>query len=158
MPWRTSTVETERARFVLEAQLSDFSFSELCRRHGINRPTGYKWLGRCEREGLDGLGDRSRRPSSCPHATPPNVVDRILQIPKRRRWGARKIQHILKKDPAVDPVPCVDTVHQILRRHDLVEARKPRRRTYSRYLVRIALMLRPSAVTYSANWSRVETK
>lgn len=37
MPWRTATVETERARFVLEAQLSDESFSEVCRRHGISR-------------------------------------------------------------------------------------------------------------------------
>ncbi len=128
MPWRTSTVETERARFVLEAQLSNFSFSELCRRHRISRPTGYKWLVRYEQEGLDGLKDRSRRPRSCPHATPPEVVDQILEIRKRQRWGARKIQHILKNDPAIDPVPCVDTVHQVLQRHGLVEARKPRRR------------------------------
>jgi len=121
-------VETERARFVLEAQLSDFSFAELCRRHRISRPTGYKWLGRYEQEGIDGLKDRSRRPRSCPHATPPDVVDRILEIRKRQGWGARKIQRIVELDPAVDPVPCVDTVHQVLKRHGLVEARKPRRR------------------------------
>ncbi|MEQ8330665.1 MAG: hypothetical protein RH859_09410 [Longimicrobiales bacterium] len=40
MPWRTSTVDTERARFVFEAELSDLSHAELCRRHNISRPTG----------------------------------------------------------------------------------------------------------------------
>ena len=55
MPWRTATMETERARFVLEVQLSDLPFAELCRRHGISRPTGYKWLQRSEDQGLAGL-------------------------------------------------------------------------------------------------------
>lgn len=32
MPWRTSTVENERARFVIEAEFSDLSHAELCRR------------------------------------------------------------------------------------------------------------------------------
>jgi transposase InsO family protein len=32
----------ERARFVFEADDSFLSFSELCRRHAISRPTGYK--------------------------------------------------------------------------------------------------------------------
>ncbi len=59
MPWRTSTVETERARFVLEAERSFLSFSALCRRHGISRPTGHKWLDRYREEGIDGLKDRS---------------------------------------------------------------------------------------------------
>lgn len=62
-------MQTERARFVLEAQLSDLSFAGLCRRHGISRPTGYKWLERANEEGLTGLADRSRRPHSCVHAT-----------------------------------------------------------------------------------------
>ena len=39
MPWRTSTVEIARARFVMEAELSDLSHAELWRRHGITRPT-----------------------------------------------------------------------------------------------------------------------
>ena len=69
MPWRTSTVENERARFVLEAEVSHLSHSELCRRHGISRPTGYKWIRRFEEEDLEGLRDRSHRPRSCPHAT-----------------------------------------------------------------------------------------
>ena len=128
MPWRTATVETERARFVLEAQLSDLAFAELCRRHGISRPTGYKWLQRTEQEGLNGLRNRSRRPHSCPHVTAPEVVQRILDIRKRRGWGARKIRHVLGKEPSIETAPTVDTIHRILERSGCVEHRKPRRR------------------------------
>ena len=128
MPWRTGTVETERARFVLEAQRSDLPFAELCRRHGISRPTGYKWLERASAEGLAGLQDRSRRPHSCAHATSEYVVKRILTIRRRRKWGARKIRTRLGKDPAILVVPSIDTIHRILERHGEVEPRKPRRR------------------------------
>jgi transposase InsO family protein len=128
MPWRTPTVETERARFVLEAQLADLPFAELCRRHGISRPTGYKWLRRADEQGLSGLHDRSRRPRSCAHATPEHVVERILQVRKRRGWGARKIRSVLKKDPGLQAVPTVDTIHRVLDRHGCVEHTKARRR------------------------------
>jgi putative transposase len=128
MPWRTSTVPNERARFVLEAELSDFSHAELCRRYNVSRPTGYKWLERYRQDGLPGLQDRSHRARSCPHATPDQVVEAILAIRKKRGWGARKIRVKLLEDPAMPHVPCVDTVHQVLVRHGCVEERKPRRR------------------------------
>lgn len=128
MPWRTSTVQNERARFVLEAELSDLSHAELCRRHHISRPTGYKWIRRYREEGLKGLEDRSHRPRSCPHAISTPVIDRILQIRKKRGWGARKIRTKLQKDSAIDSVPSKDTIGRILRRHDCIERRKPRRR------------------------------
>ena len=127
MPWRTATVETERARFVLEAQLSDESFSEICRRHGISRPTGYKWLERGKQD-LTALADRSRRPLSCSHATSVDVVEQILEIRKRRGWGARKIRRVLKDKLACESLPSVDTVHRILDRHGLVQHGKARRR------------------------------
>lgn len=33
-----------RAQFAIEAERSIFPFAEVCRRFGISRPTGYKWL------------------------------------------------------------------------------------------------------------------
>ena len=86
MPWRTQTIMDERARFVFEAERSDLPFAELCRRYGISRPTGYKWVDRLRGEGVAGLEDRSHRPRSCPHATPPQIEKRILELRKRRRW------------------------------------------------------------------------
>lgn len=126
MPWRTQTIMDERARFVIEATSSTRSFAETCRRFGISRPTGYKWLERFRVDQFDGLADRSHRPHSCPHATPQHVVDRILELRKTTEDGARKIHRLLRDE--FDHVPCVDTVHDILRRNDCVESRKPRRR------------------------------
>jgi transposase-like protein len=121
-------VEAERAQFVLEAQVGDLSHAELCRRHRISRQTGYKWLRRHEQEGFSGLASRSSRPHSCPHATPPYVVERIVQIRGCRGWGARKIRRKLQDDPAIHFVPTVDTIHRVLERNGQVEHRKPRRR------------------------------
>jgi transposase InsO family protein len=126
MPWETGTVEESRARFVLEAENTFLSFSELCRRHGIARKTGYKWVDRYRTHGLDGLSDRSHRPESCPHATPAWVVERIIELRKRRRWGAKKLRKLLLEENGW--APCRDTVHRILLRHDLVKRGKPRRR------------------------------
>jgi transposase InsO family protein len=121
-------VEKQRARFVVEAELSDLSHTELCRRHNISRPTGHLWLERYRTEGLDGLKDRSHRPASCAHATSPAVVARALEIRDKRGWGARKIRKKLFDDPDIEVTPSIDTVHRILVREGRVEPGKPRRR------------------------------
>ncbi len=51
MPFEETHVVDERRRFVIEAQRSLKSFSEICRRYGTSRPTGYKWPERWEGEG-----------------------------------------------------------------------------------------------------------
>jgi len=126
MPWRTQTVMDERAQFAVEASRSIRSFAETCRRFGISRPTGHKWLQRYQADGVRGLADQSRRPRSCAHATAQPVVDRILELRRQFDLGARKIQRLLREE--FDTVPCVDTVHNVLKRHGCVEPRKPRRR------------------------------
>ena len=126
MPWETGTVEERRARFVLEAENSVFSFSELCRRHGIVRKTGYKWVERYRTEGFEGLSDRSHRPKHCPHATPSWVEERIVQLRKHRGWGAKKLGKLLRDENGWSPSR--DTIHRILLRHDLVKRGKSRRR------------------------------
>jgi transposase-like protein len=92
MPWLETDPVTERKKFIIEAQGGLFSHAELCRRHGISRQKGYKWLERYGAEGPDGLLDRSHRPHSCPHATEPHVLEAALELRKARpRWGAAKI-------------------------------------------------------------------
>jgi putative transposase len=44
MPWRVTSPMYQRQRFVLDAEHTPASFAELCRRYGISRETGYKWL------------------------------------------------------------------------------------------------------------------
>ena len=127
MKWRSQTVEEGRARFVLEAQNSFLTHSELCRKYEISRPTGYKWLERYEHEGLDGLKDRSHRPHSCPHRTSEAVVERILELRYGQEWGSRKIQRRLK-DEGFDPPPARKTIDRILHEHGRIDPAKPKRR------------------------------
>ena len=102
MPWRSSTVETERARFVLEAELSDLSHAELCRRYNISRPSGHRWIQRYQADGLYGLKYRSHRPHSCAHATSAAVVARVLEIRDKRGSAARKIRKTILEDPRIE--------------------------------------------------------
>ena len=126
MSWRIQTVTDERDQFALEASKSIRSFAETCRRFGISRPTGHKWIERYQADGVLGMADQSRRPHCCSHAIAQSVVDRIPELRRQFDLGARKIQRFLREE--FDTVPCVDTIHDILKCHGCVERRKPRRR------------------------------
>jgi hypothetical protein len=49
MPWKTPTMITDGARFVLEAERSFLPFADPWWRDGIIHPIGYKWLGAAQR-------------------------------------------------------------------------------------------------------------
>jgi Transposase and inactivated derivatives len=68
----------ERARFVLEVERGDMSVAELCRRYGVSRKTGYKWINRYKTDRLDGIRERSSRPHNCPHKTSPEWQERMI--------------------------------------------------------------------------------
>ena len=69
MPWRETSRMDERLCFVEDVHRPGWSIAELCRRYGVSRKTGYKWLEVYERVGAEGLADGSHCPRSCPHAT-----------------------------------------------------------------------------------------
>ena len=83
MPWRETSRMDERLRFVQDVHRPGWSIAEVCRRYEVSRKTGYKWLAAYELAGPAGLADGSHRPRSCPHATPPAVVDLIADRPER---------------------------------------------------------------------------
>lgn len=59
MPWKETCFMDERVRFIAAvAEAEDNrseSFASVCRRFGISRRAGYKWVKRYERDGVDGL-------------------------------------------------------------------------------------------------------
>jgi len=99
----------------------------LCREFGISRVTGYKIYERYKACGLDGLGDRSRRPYRHANKLPYQVERTILGIKKEHRsWGAPKIRDkLIREFPMIKP-PAVSTVHAVLDRNGLVTRRKRR--------------------------------
>ena len=121
MPWRAVSIMSLRKEFVSMAESGAINFTELCRRFGISRKTGYKWLHRYESEGEDGLADQSRRPKRIIRRVDPVVEQQIASIRKSRRWGARKIQRRLQ-NLAVGAVPACSTITAILHRHGLIGA------------------------------------
>jgi transposase InsO family protein len=132
MAWKEVLPMEERARFVLEVQRADMSFAELCRRYGVSRKTGYKWIRRYIAEGLDGVRERSSRPHSCPHKTSPEWEQRIfLERVKHSNWGPKKIRGVLQSKGWDGKVPAASTMGDILRRAGLVRRKgRRRRKTY----------------------------
>lgn len=131
MPFKETRVVEERKRFVEDAYRSLRSFSELCDRYGISRPTGYKWLQRFEQEGPPGLEDRRSRPARSPWATPTEVVDAIVGVRTRYPdYGAKKIRWYLERHRPELSLPSRTTIHNILARRGLVQKRRRRVRRW----------------------------
>jgi transposase InsO family protein len=117
MPWQETSVMVLRQEFVTLAQQEGASMAELCRRYGISRKTGYKWLGRA-RAGERGLTDRSRRPHTTPRRTDPATEAAVMRLRETHpAWGGRKLQHALAREGMLQP-PAPSTITAILRRHD----------------------------------------
>lgn len=114
----------QREEFVRLALRPGTNMRELCRRFGISRGNGYKWLDRYLVGGRAELADRSRRPHCSPTRTADAVEAEVLRIREssNNAWGGRKIAAILKRREAtVVPVP--STITEILRRHGKLDQR-----------------------------------
>lgn len=119
MPWREVSVMDQRREFVRLAMQENVNRGELCRRFGISRDTGYRWLGRFL-AGDQTLADRARRPHSSPLRSDSDMEARVLEVRDAHgAWGARKIAAWLANKGVVPPA--VSTVHQILRRHNRIK-------------------------------------
>lgn len=129
MAWKKVLPMEERARFVLEVEKAEMSVAELCRRYGVSRKTGYKWIRRYWAEGLDGIRERRSRPHSCPHKTNQDWEMRIIiERVKHSSWGPKKIRELLLRSGLREKVPAASTIGDIIKRAGLVSTRRRRRR------------------------------
>lgn len=119
MPWKAVSVMEQRLEFVQLASQEEANRSELCRRFGVSRDKGYKWLRRFREGGLGALRDRPRRPHRSPGQTPPEIERAVLAVRDEHPvWGGRKIRArllLLGRDP--DSTPSASTITAILHRH-----------------------------------------
>ncbi|MEE9265022.1 MAG: IS481 family transposase [Vicinamibacteria bacterium] len=121
MPWKVCDAMSLRREFVEFVQSSEINFTELCRRFGISRTKGYKWVGRYREFGLEGLKDRSRRPVRSPKRSRPVLEEAVVALRRQHGWGGRKIRRrLLDMGWAEEEVCASSTVTEILRRHELV--------------------------------------
>lgn len=117
MAWKEVTIMSQRIEFITLALREGANISELCRRFGISRKTGYKFLARYHDEGLRGLCDRSKRPRTSPNRTAYETEKLILKLrDKHPAWGGRKLKRRLENMGYSD-IPTPSTITSILKRH-----------------------------------------
>lgn len=119
MPWEVCDLMQLREEFVALASKSERNMAELCRRFGISRKTGYKWLQRAS-TGVS-LASRSTRPRTSPTRTSEAMERAVLAVRlEHDTWGGRKIAAALARR-GFSQVPAVSTVTEILRRHGRID-------------------------------------
>lgn len=127
MPWHRESVMSQRFNFVRLVEISQV-MSEVCRRFGISRKAGYKWLHRFQGAGVEGLEDRTCRPHRSPRRTPDDIEQLILFAREDHpAWGGRKLKRWLETHGA-QGLPAPSTITEILRRHGLISPEESRKR------------------------------
>jgi transposase InsO family protein len=120
MPWPERSLMSLRLEFVLHVE-AGAKVAPLCRRLGISRKTGNKWLARYEAQGEAGLADGSRRPHRSPRRSTEAVEAQIVALRREHPcWGGRKLARCLR-DQGVLEVPSPSTITAILKRHGLID-------------------------------------
>jgi putative transposase len=128
MGWNETCAMEERFKFIEEYKQERDSVAELCRRYGISRKTGYKWLERYEEGGLEGLRDQSRAPQTHPNQIGVDQEARILTARSQHpTWGPVKLRAWLMRQYTAQPWPAPSTIGDILKRHGLTAPRKRKR-------------------------------
>jgi transposase InsO family protein len=114
MPWEVVAMSEIRRDFVDAVLVAGDPMARACRRFGISRKTGYKWIFRFQQNPQQPLQDQSRRPRRSPRQTPAKVQQRLVEAHQTWGWGARKVRQIVKNQGL--QVPSVNTVQTILAR------------------------------------------
>jgi transposase InsO family protein len=117
MAWREASTVEQRFEFVTLASAEGANIAALCRRFGVSRETGYKWIARFKAGDKAGLRDQSRRPRSSPERTGEEIEAAVIALrDKHPAWGGRKLRARLLALGQED-VPAASTITAILRRH-----------------------------------------
>ena len=119
----------QRLEFVTDHQRGLYAMTELGRRHGVSRKTGYKLLARYAADGARGLAERSHAPHRCPHRIDDDLATLLVAARGvHPSWGpATLVQYLAPRHPRVAAWPAISTVADLLKRHDLVRPRRRRR-------------------------------
>jgi len=127
MPWHQESVMSQKLGFIRVVEVWPV-MTEVCRRFGISRKTGYKWLRRYQGTGVQGLEEGSRRPHRSPRKTPDEIEELILSARAAHpAWGGRKLKRWLE-DQGTEVLPVPSTITEILRRHGLISPEESRKR------------------------------
>jgi len=130
MGWMETCAVDERMRFMIAVEQRDEAFALVCRRFGVSRKTGYKWLARYREAGVEGLRDRSRAPLHHPQAITAAIAERcLLERRTHPTWGPVKVRGTLERRFPQTAWPAVSTIGALFDREGLTVKRRLRRRS-----------------------------
>lgn len=125
MPWNRESPMDQRVKLIHDWLSGSYSKSQLSRRYGVSRPTVDKWLDRYASCGVDGLKERSRKPLSCPHQTPDEIIATLLAKKSEHpdRGPKQLIQRLRNAQPQI-AWPAASTAGEWLKKAGLVIPRR----------------------------------
>src|SRR5690606_34827419 len=124
MSWKEVNRVDQRMEFVYMARRPGCNVKELCRRFGISRVTGYKWLARADaalREELPvaaSLSESARRPHGSPGEAGRDMERVRVDVRRQDGGGGRKLASYLVNTAgdAASDVPHPSAVNAMLKR------------------------------------------
>jgi transposase InsO family protein len=129
------SVAEQRYQAVMAVISEGETVTDVAARFGVSRQTLHSWLAKYEAGGLEGLGDGSHRPRSCPHQMGPDVEVAIARMrTSHPGWGPRRIAFELAKK-SNSAAPSEASVYRALVRLNLIDpsGRRPRDRKWKRW-------------------------
>src|SRR6266481_8772991 len=111
MGWKETCAVDERMRFVIAAEKHEEPFAAICRRFGVSRRVGYKWLARYQEAGIEGLLDRSRAPLHRSQTIAEGIAERCLAVRRAHpTWGPVKVGAWLERRAPETEWPAASTI------------------------------------------------
>src|SRR6202521_1031703 len=120
------SVGEQRYQAVMAVLGDGRTVTEVAHDWAVSRQTVHAWLTRYEREGMEGMGNRSHRPTMCPHQMPALIEVKVLEMRRSKPfWGPRRLALELARK-GVAPTPSPSAIYRCLLRAGLVQP-MPRR-------------------------------
>src|SRR3954470_21365246 len=125
---RELSVAEQRYQAVLSVLAQGRTVKEVAADWAVSRQTLHTWLARYEAQGLEGLADRSHRPSSCPHQMPAELAAAVLEMRRAHPfWGPHRLVVELSRKRVVS-LPSESAVYRCLVRAGVIDPQPRRRR------------------------------
>lgn len=129
MPWRNYRVMVERINFISAVEQSDEPLAAICRRFGISRKTGYKWIERFETRGPEGLLDKPPIARNHPNRICDDLADIFVKTRKEHpTWGPKKLRAFIADRFPDLMSPAASTIGELLKTRGLIRPRRRRLR------------------------------
>lgn len=104
------------------------SVTKAALRCGISRSTLYRWIERAKSDSNSKLSDKSKRPKNLTNTKVSNEIETlILDIRKRRNWGAQRISTFLLRKNNIQLSAM--TVWRVLKKHNVKPVLKRRKKS-----------------------------